>query len=268
LSGKRYKSRGFVISFGDIMLPLIGLVAIGLLLLAGRLFFTSNFHSDRASLPVIAPTRQEKKEKKPAQTQERAAAPASSAPPVSNIPPEKNFSASPAARAVETAPVLAVPDVLAIPHEEKKISVSPERRTPVFSPKVEERTASSAGSAKTQPKPRPVLPPKPAVKVAVSNPAAKKTAPASSPNSPNSSNSSKTPDSSAWMVQVGAFSMKSAADGVARQLSQDGHSVKVVSGKTIHRVLIMAKDKNDASALATRMDRSGFIGAFVISPKQ
>jgi hypothetical protein len=32
--------------------------------------------------------------------------------------------------------------------------------------------------------------------------------------------------------------------------------------------LIRAKDKNDASALAARMDRSGFPGAFVVSPKQ
>jgi cell division protein FtsN len=249
LPGKRYKSRGFVISFGDIMLPLIGVVALGLLLLAGRFFFTSALQPNRASLPVMAQPRREK----PAQTQERAA---SRVPIEGKAPPEKALPALPAALTAEAASSLPVmPDVLAIPYEEKKVSVSPERQKPVPPSKAEgpPKTLKTTKTSKTQPKPQPALrPPKPAAKVAVSSPVAKIPAP--------------TP--SAWMVQVAAFSTKSTANDVARRLSKDGHSARVVSGKTIHRVLIQAKDRNDASALATRMDRSGFPGAFVISPKQ
>ena len=241
MPGKRRKSRNFVISFGDIMLPLIGVVAIGLLLLAGRFFFTSDFHSDRDALPVMAQQRE-----RPAQAKERAAVPARS-------------------RTGEAAPVLTVPDiVLAVPYEEKKSSVSPERSAPPISSSSSAQPSKPAGGSvsSTHPKPRPALPPKPK--------SAQTPAPAKKPASPvkNSAPSQKIRNSSGWMVQVGAFSMKSAADDTARQLLKEGHSAEVVSGKTIHRVLIHASGKDDASTLAARMDRSGFPGAFVISPKQ
>jgi cell division septation protein DedD len=67
-------------------------------------------------------------------------------------------------------------------------------------------------------------------------------------------------------VQIGAFSAKSAADDVVKRLSKEGHSAVVVSEKTVHRVLVRAKDRSDASALAAKMDRSGFPGAFVLAP--
>jgi hypothetical protein len=236
LSGKRYKSRGFVISFGDIMLPLIGVVAIGLLLLAGRFFFTSDFHPNLAALPVMALPQREK----PAQAQERvlasanasapanASASANAATPTGGVPPGKKLSALPAARPAEAAPpVLAVPDVLAVPYEDKKVSAAPERRTPAPLPKAERGTVFSAGSTgtATRPKPRPVLlPPRPAATAKAAAP--KKPAPAFSQGSPNSP---KATDSSAWMVQVAAFSSKSAAEDAARQLSKGGRSVNVAS---------------------------------------
>lgn len=53
---RRFKAKGFAISFGDFMLPLIGLAAIGLLFMAGRTFFFSDFQASRQSIPFsVAP---------------------------------------------------------------------------------------------------------------------------------------------------------------------------------------------------------------------
>jgi cell division septation protein DedD len=287
LRGYRRKSRNFVISFGDIMLPLIGVVAVGLLLLAGRFFFTSNFDPERASLPVIARPQREK----PAQAKEREerAAPgvssvngilskdsvsSSEAPSgvkvlaqgsgVRSIPAESmraslklpTGSLSSSAIPVPRTVVKTAPDVLAVPYEEKKNAVSSEQRTPLASLSVTpaSKTAETAASTGTHPKPRPALPPKAAA------------AKTPNPTPASAQNAQKTQNSSGWSVQVAAFSIKAAADDVAQQLSKDGRSVRVVSGGTMHKVLIRANDKNDASALAARMDRSGFPGAFVVAP--
>jgi cell division septation protein DedD len=207
------------------MLPLIGFVAIGLLLVAGRLFFMSDFGSNGASLPVMMPSRE-----RPAEARERVEPEVKKVPPI-KAPSAGAFSAS--ARAGGTARVaLAVPDVLAVPYEGKKASVPAKRRTP------------------------PVSPPKAANKTAVKAPSRPQTVSASSNQKP-----------SGWMVQVGAFSTKSAADDVARRLMKEKRSVTVVSGKTRHRVLLRAGSGGEASALAAQMDRSGFPGSFVISPK-
>jgi cell division protein FtsN len=234
------------------MLPLIGIVAIGLLLLAGRLFFTSDFHSDRDSLPVMA-----RQGERPAGAEERAAGRISST------------------RVAEAPPILAVPDVvLAEPREEKKSSVSPEQRAPSVSSSVpSSKTKTSGGAvAPVHPKPKPALTSKPKV-VKAPVPAEKKAAPPAKKPAPPQTISpqpalpqQKAQNSSGWKVQVGAFSMRSAADDVARQLAKDGRSAEVISGKTMHKVLIGAGGKDEASALAARMDRSGFPGAFVLSP--
>lgn len=49
---RRYKQRGISISFGDIMLPLVGIVAVGLLVVAGKLFFLNGVRSERSSTSV------------------------------------------------------------------------------------------------------------------------------------------------------------------------------------------------------------------------
>ena len=54
---RRYKRRGVSISFGDIMLPFVGIVAIGLLVVAGKLFFVSGVRVDRNAV-LLARNRQ------------------------------------------------------------------------------------------------------------------------------------------------------------------------------------------------------------------
>ena len=41
------------ISFGDIMLPFVGIVAIGLLVVAGKLFFLNGIRPERSSPSVV-----------------------------------------------------------------------------------------------------------------------------------------------------------------------------------------------------------------------
>jgi cell division protein FtsN len=280
LPGKRRRSRSFVISFGDIMLPLIGVVAIGLLLLAGRFFFTSGF-SGSDSLPVMTPPQRERpalaKERAPVKEQALAEKRAPVRAPAPGIP-------SAAARAAEgtARSVLAVPDVLAVPYEEKqsaekksgekKNSVSPERRAPevLASPSPSSAAAGRAASAaKTHPKPRPALPPKTAPAKANAGTKAKTPGPAAVKPAPSSQKAQTTQkaqnSASGWRVQIGAFATRSAADDIVKRLSKEGYSASVVSEKTVHRVLVRARDRSDASALAARMDRSGFPGAFVIA---
>jgi cell division protein FtsN len=71
------------------------------------------------------------------------------------------------------------------------------------------------------------------------------------------------------MVQVGAFSTRVAADAFSEKVAKAGYSISVVSGQTLHRVLVQAgPTKEEAVTLATRMNRSGFQGAFIVPPRQ
>ena len=49
---RRFKTGGSVVSFGDLMLPLVGLIAIGLLFVAGKTFYFSYFQAERQPVPV------------------------------------------------------------------------------------------------------------------------------------------------------------------------------------------------------------------------
>jgi rare lipoprotein A len=187
----------------------------------------SGFYLKGDSLPVML-------RETPAQAIERSEEPREKPGGEISLSPVENFSAA-STSAVSGAnpakaaspPVLAVPDVPAVPYEEKP-APAPTAGQP-------QKSFKAAGSVRSSVKRSSV-----------------KARPQSRP---------------AWRVQVGAFSTKAAADDVARRISKDGHSVAVVSGNRVHRVLVSAASGSEASALAARMDRSGFPGAFVISPR-
>lgn len=54
---RRFKTKSFAFSFGDFMLPLVGLAAIGLLLVAGRTFLFSDTQGDNTLNIVFPDTR-------------------------------------------------------------------------------------------------------------------------------------------------------------------------------------------------------------------
>jgi cell division protein FtsN len=255
------KSRGFTLSFGDIMLQLIGIVAMALLFIAGRLFFFSESRSAAASLPVIKETSVKTQTTQPPvpisnnQPPTQAAQPVVALPiptPISVTPPE-NFSDKPAAQN-NTAKTQAIPDsantdiVLAVPY--KPAAQTKPITAPVTVVPVESKTKAAASSPTQAPAQRPAPKPTPAVQ----RPAPKPT-PAVQP-----SPAKSTPT---WIVQVGAFSTAAAAGARSKELSSDGYLVSVVSGARLHRVLVRGgATRASASAIAAKIGQ----GAFVVPP--
>lgn len=241
------------------MLPLVGVVAIGLLLVAGKLFFLSGTQPDRPELPVIstppAVARQEKSaqaETPPSPTQKTTQPPA--AVPLSVDAPET--------RRLPAATL----DVLAVPYDSR--ATSPTTNTSssggksssvtVTSVPVARQNQNTKASQKPPVKERQTRPPAEAAKPkpATSSPTQeKKAAPVAVPK----------PE---WQVQVGAYSTRAAADSVVEQLKKAGYPGTIVSGKTLSRVLVQAgATRDNALATATKLSRSGFPGAFIVPPR-
>lgn len=225
------------------MLPLVGIIAIGLLLVAGKLFFLTGLQPDKPPLPVIASPPPAVTQEKPAQAgtevkvQEGEARSGRPAPDIEK--PE------------ERRP-LATLDVLAVPYGSDAGTM-----------KNEKAESAPAVTAVTQERPKKqplkVSPPKAqAVKVVVV-PDKKEIPP--QPKAPQ-----KPPS---WMVQVGAFSTRAAADVVQQQMVKAGYTTNIISGKTLHRVLVQAgATRDEALEQASRISRSGFQGAFIVPPRQ
>jgi cell division protein FtsN len=69
-------------------------------------------------------------------------------------------------------------------------------------------------------------------------------------------------------VQVGAYANRAGAEELSRKLTGAGHSALITSDAKFHRVFVRAGSTGSAaSALAARLDKSGFPGAFPVSPK-
>jgi cell division protein FtsN len=266
------------------MLPLVGLVAIGLLLVAGKIFFFSDFQGGVPPIPeTIAPPGTPRSPVNP--NVPRADAGVGLNKPLSG--------AQPAVGAPLASPQRAVADgnlILDLGQSNKAQA----QEKPVAAQANQNRTESNKASATTttreeikvvstpSPQARPVTPAapkpepqsKPAPKPAELRPAAPRPAVPRQPRpaQPNQTQPEKTVAEQTakpnWMVQIGAFSTRAAADNVVNQVTQAGHTANVLSGTTLHRVLIQAgPTKQDALNLATRMGQSGFPGAFVIPPR-
>ena len=253
---RRFKTRGFVFSFGDIMLPVVGIVAVGLLGIAGRLFFLSGIQSDKQPLPVVAPPL----------SQERPAQAGTVTPEdiVVSIEPMPPFSTErPVAPPESTAASRAVPsalDVLAVPVTQSGRSDSdkPKQAESTSSRKTEPPKAVNVvtvPAAASKPKPAAVQPPQ------------RQSRQATAPPKQDPPKQQKT-QALSWSVQVGAFSTRGAAESVLQQLNKSGYSASIISGKTLSRVLVKAgATREDALTLATKLSRSGFQGAFIVPPR-
>lgn len=259
------------------MLPLVGVVAIGLLVVAGKLFFLSGIRPERGPVStvrehLVVDSGETKGDLRP-----------TSVPDVSPVMPEPmgGESSQPTVSLGETAEgklsgsrrtSLAI-DVLAIPYglaastdsgakakgeagtsssksvpKRVEVVVSPSRKPVAAAPAPKPQVSSppSPPQAPRKPLPNPV-------------PAKRPTPPPSKP-----APKMKTPP---WLVQVGAFSSKEAANDVSRKLSQAGYQVSIMSGVRFHRVMVQAGPaRQDAVALASRLDKDGFPGAFSVPP--
>ena len=255
---RRFKTKGYGISFGDIMLPLVGFVAIGLLAVAGKLFFMSGMQQSRPPLPVIVGTPPQ--QERPAQAEESRTTTIQR----EEKTPEKEVSSTVSADVMSRSRTeeRRTLDVLAIPYNEAQpVQAQPQNRSTVT---VREPVKPQA-QAEPKPQTNPQVQAKPQSArstVVIQTPAPQNPKPAVAQEktavSPNSN----------WMVQVGAFSTQAAAQNVAQQATKAGHTATIVSGRTLHRVLVQSgSTREEALALATRLSRSGFEGAFIVPPR-
>jgi cell division protein FtsN len=234
------------------MLPLVGIIAIVLLVVAGKFFFFSGAEEGQTPLPRIEEPSRVSQGGKPAQAEEVVDR-------QKETPPlERRASAETPGEAPSSVVVSSVPvnkeerrplgtglDILAVPYDSKTPSppsppVTPQEVT-VIVPKLPVQPKPPVVNVAPEKQPLPAAEPKP-------DPAAAKPS---------------------WMVQVGAFSTQAAASAVSQQVTKAGYKATVVAGKNLHRVLIQAgPTREDALALATRMSQPGFHGAFIVPPRQ
>lgn len=280
------------------MLPLVGVVAVGLLVVGGKLFFLNGARSERRASPMIAakeeahivdPSGPSDSQPLPATT--LGGAPEGTEVSSSLAVPPPDSPGSSEAEGVLPAPrrtSLAM-DVLAIPYGnaspgvvdkkegggEKKTEAKAEvkkaapnkkseskRVEVVVSPSPANNGAKQGGSA-SSPAPKKISYTRPPAKSvpAPSKVPAKTAPPPAAPPAPGKNEGGE------WRVQVGAFSTKEAAAETSRKLSQSGYKASVVSGPKFHRVLVHAgATRQDASSLISRLAKAGFSGAFSIPP--
>ena len=277
---RRFKTKSFVVSFGDLMLPLVGLAAIALLLAAGKIFFFTDLQADSQPIPVtVAPPVTPIPQAGPNTQTQRADASESVTKPLSQTQPVSPPQA-PDQRVAAGGNLLldlsrdnsgSVPqnpnpnDALQNSNSSKE-----EVREEIIVVQITPPTSTPAQP--TQPAPiesEPPSQPSPTKPVESRPVAPKPPQPAQvQPTQARPEATAKQPEKTNWMVQVGAFSTSPAANSVLKQLTQAGHTAIVVPSRTLHRVLVQAgPTKQDALNLATRLGQTGFPGAFVVPPR-
>ena len=274
---RRYKQKGVSVSFGDIMLPLIGIVAIGLLLVGGKLFFLGVVRPERSS--ALGLREQPTVETEPVRadeplTEHQVVAEAS---PASKEPFDSSSSAIPAAsldgawgeKTTELNSASMEPSVLATPYGSvASHDAGAKEETPAKVPEAPKPSAKRV-EVVVSPSRKPAIPAK-APRVPAASLSPQPPSPKPAPSKPTTPAKTPTPSKTRiplWQVQVGAFSTRESAVEVSRKLSQSGYKASVVSGTKFHKVLVQAgSTKQDAARIASRLDKEGFPGAFSVPP--
>jgi len=219
------------------MLPLIGLVAIVLLFFAGKIFLFSDFQANSQPIPVsIAP---------PGVLRADTEASVSGLPPEPSVPTtggnlilDSDYEDEALVASDDEDQDEAYQSVDG-PREEitrEIIVVLP----PAISP---EPPLSQTIQPELEQQPGPNIDPGPAQPVQAQPEAA----------------------APSWMVQIGAYSTRAAAESVLSRVTQEGHRAVVESGRMWHRVLVQAgPTRQDAESLAARLGQSGYPGAFIV----
>ena len=270
------------------MLPFVGIVAIGLLVVAGKLFFLNGIRPERSSPSVVRefsvhdpdPVRAETPSHErgvtpspaPDAVSERTGTVVPSASAPSAASPDRAFDGKLPDLRRTTIPIdlLAVPYGTETPDAPKKggsPSVSGKETPKKEAPKkdvAKEPSNKKEVSKKEAPREGPGGTQKPVRRVeVVVSPARKTVTPQTSgspapdkrkPPAPVVPNPAPKPRNSSWHVQVGAFSSKESAVEVSRKLSQSGYKVSVSSGVRFHRVVVQAgSSRQEALTLASRL---------------
>ncbi|MBQ7561122.1 MAG: SPOR domain-containing protein [Synergistaceae bacterium] len=224
------KKRGILPSFGDIILPVVSVAAVVLLIIAGRQFFLNGMRTS----PGISSTRAFAES--PALMAEREAR----AERESNSETSNNLIAvSSEDIAASDTNLLAAPGIketstpVIVVAEPVK---APENVEPVKPAQTPAKQASPAPVKKEQPKP---------------------------------AKTQDLPASKQWRVQVGAYTLKAAANEGAEKINKAGYKTVVYSNpasKYIKVWVLAGADKKSAEQVMHKMKSMGFKTSFVVPP--
>lgn len=262
------KKRGILPSFGDIVLPIVSVAAVGLLVLAGRQFFLNGIKTSPgisstrafAEAPALIAERERKKEK-----EEEISVP---------VPIAGEKDENPALDAIvkqdanqevkqETKQNDNSQTVLAsVPEVPQKTLVNVPQNPPKKNSPAPAKPAQQKQQVKQQPKPQPVKP-------------AKKETPAKKDNKKENEKEkekpvkSLTPSSKQWRVQIGAYTSKAGAQEAANKLKRAGYNAVVYSNPASkhHKVWVAGgANKKDAERVVNAMKKLGYGSSFAFPP--
>ncbi len=264
---REIKKKGFILSFGDIILPFVGVVAIGLLVVAGKLFFVNGL---AFSSEVLPPQAEEPLSGTTSSTD--AEVPTVEEVPQADLTRIGTNSADGGTELLSNPKAPLPLDVTVIPYGNTTA-----RPTPLPLPATTSSKDAGAGMVKVdrtpvkqkeasppqgqrkpraEVKPDPVKPPQP------------KPAPQQKPKPP-APQKPLQQGTAVWRVQVGAYSSKGIAQETVAKLTKAGYKATVFSGPRFHKVWVQAGNtKQSADAAILQLKKLGFPQSYAIPPAQ
>ncbi len=253
---KRFKSRGFVVSFGDIMLPLVGIVAIGLLLVAGKLFFLSGISAKEK--PPVSSLAQEQTVQKVAElkTEHTLGLPAVSLSGDMSLKEKSGAVAKSSGKSSSELDVLAIPVNNQVKAEtdiaDKSVAVKKEEVKPKSS---DSKNASDKKASDSK------------------NASGKKASDKDQKTVSKTAVTDKQPSDKqlvgVWRIQVAAFNTKATAEGAAQRLVKLGFKTTIASGLKFHRLIVIPSSSKQTKEEAIEgLKKEGYKDAFLLSTEK
>ena len=264
------KKRGILPSFGDIVLPIVSVAAVGLLVLAGRQFFLNGIKTSPgisstrayAEAPALIAERERKQER---ESEVTVSVPIAGE---KNDNPALDAIVKQDAKQEETKSEIAsvVPDT---PKQTlvNVSSVQPKPQPAKQQPKPQPKPQVKPQPAKQQAKPQPQKTP-----AKTQTAQTKKPEPKKQPEPPKKTaavQSKPATSSNQWRVQIGAYTSKSGAQEAANKLKKAGYNATVYSNPASkhHKVWVSGgADKKSAERVVNAMKKLGYGSSFAFPP--
>lgn len=260
------KKRGILPSFGDIVLPVVSVIAVGLLVLAGRQFFLNGIKTSPgisstrayAEAPALIAERERKKEKE--------------AEVYVSVPVAEEKDENPALDSIVKQEAKQEINAASVPETQKQTPVNVSQTPPK---KISPAPAKPVQAAKPQP-PKPQVKPQPKAQTAKTQASSQKKNEPAKPAKKEIKETpvktpaaSSTPSSKQWRVQIGAYTSKSGAQEAANKLKKAGYSAVVYSNPASkhHKVWVAGgANKKDAERVVNAMKKLGYGSSFAFPP--
>ncbi len=250
-TNRSHRKRGVLPSFGDIVLPVVGVAAIGLLAVAGRQFFINGIQSSPgiastrayADSPVLIAEREKRERDRLRQTIQNESNNENESEKQKNEIPEKNDfipssnilneNVNSKNNNLTVTVTTAQPQKIAKPVTPNQPSKTAPKNQKTVNVKQEQQTKNNNSNSAKSAKP------------------------------------AKIPDSKQWRVQIGAYGTKKGAQDAAKKINSAGHRTIVYSNPSSKytKVWVLAgASKQEAEKIASSMKKLGYSSAFAVPP--